>query len=147
MKLQKCYKCNEKATWMYMPGNVFEEDCYCNKHVPKGCTCNHESFYFGEGCYSKDKQVEEFLKYKLKIQNFGKKEQVIGRHLEEITDMEKIKEIFNTWSEDELLHLSIITLDENGEEYPCCEYSYYSDGIEAEENNDEYEKYEEYENY
>jgi len=33
-----CIVCGEKADWSYMPGG---ED-YCEKHVPRGCTCNLE---------------------------------------------------------------------------------------------------------
>jgi hypothetical protein len=32
--------CNQKATWFYAPGT--DGDRRCDKHVPRGCTCNQE---------------------------------------------------------------------------------------------------------
>ena len=37
----KCIDCGEAATWLYMPG--IEEISYCNKCVPRGCSCNYIS--------------------------------------------------------------------------------------------------------
>lgn len=37
----KCCKCNLMATWWYMPGDAI--NCfYCDKCVPRGCSCNRE---------------------------------------------------------------------------------------------------------
>lgn len=35
MKPEFC-KCGELAVWFYMPG----DSCYCDKCVPRGCSCN-----------------------------------------------------------------------------------------------------------
>ncbi len=33
-----CCICGKKALWGYMPGT----ESYCDKHVPRGCSCNDE---------------------------------------------------------------------------------------------------------
>lgn len=116
--MKQLCECGEIATYMYMPG----DEVYCDKCLPRGCSCNNESFYFGEDAYSKETQIKEFLKGNLKILNYGKKIHEVGKHLEEITDKNLIKNMFNRLTEEELLNLEIIPLDENGLEYPCCEY-------------------------
>lgn len=37
---EKCSKCNNFAKWMYMPSEQDRDIFYCNKHVPRGCSCN-----------------------------------------------------------------------------------------------------------
>lgn len=32
-----CDSCSNIAVWFYTPGN---EEYYCDKHVPRGCSCN-----------------------------------------------------------------------------------------------------------
>lgn len=131
--IQKCYECNKDAKWLYMPGDNFEEDCYCDEHVPKGCSCNSESFYFDNDSYPKEQQIESFLKYpNLKVLNYGKESHVHGKHIAEISDQNTIKDMFETLPVSELLWLEIIPLDENMKEFPCCEYWYYEGGVEIE---------------
>ena len=60
----RCAKCNVMAVWKYMPG----DKCYCENHVPRGCSC------------------------------------VI--------------------SED-----GVVECDDQGREFPCCEYHYFPSGI------------------
>lgn len=37
-RLHRCCKCNNVATWYYMPGN--KKFCFfCDEHVPRGCFC------------------------------------------------------------------------------------------------------------
>ncbi len=31
-------ECNTEPVWFYMPGS--EDECYCDLHVPRGCSCN-----------------------------------------------------------------------------------------------------------
>ena len=38
MKL-KCNDCIDDAIWMYMPASDVDYN-YCDKHVPRGCSCN-----------------------------------------------------------------------------------------------------------
>lgn len=33
---EACEICEQKAEWTYMPGDF----SFCDKHVPRGCTCN-----------------------------------------------------------------------------------------------------------
>lgn len=35
----KC-KCNNIATWDYLPGS--DNDVFCDECVPRGCSCNHK---------------------------------------------------------------------------------------------------------
>lgn len=37
-----CGKCGKPAKWYYMPGHSEKEDYACDKHVPRGCSCNAE---------------------------------------------------------------------------------------------------------
>jgi len=37
---KKCYKCRNKAVWLYMPGKDINSDLYCDNCVPRGCSCN-----------------------------------------------------------------------------------------------------------
>lgn len=38
---EKCCKCGEMAIWCYMPGygDSPSQDYFCDKHVPRGCSC------------------------------------------------------------------------------------------------------------
>ena len=33
---EACESCGKKAEWTYMPGDF----SFCDKHVPRGCSCN-----------------------------------------------------------------------------------------------------------
>jgi hypothetical protein len=37
---EKCFDCGEMAVWLYLPGDVDWDPYYCDKHVPRGCSCN-----------------------------------------------------------------------------------------------------------
>ena len=36
--IETCFKCEKPAVWSYMPG----QESACDKHVPRGCSCNME---------------------------------------------------------------------------------------------------------
>jgi len=42
----KCFTCGKKPYWMYMPDSSLteEERYYCDKCVPRGCSCNIDEF-------------------------------------------------------------------------------------------------------
>lgn len=115
-----CCVCGLQADYIYMPGDS-ENMYYCKKCVPKGCSCNNMSFHNFEG--PKEELIKEFLDMdNLKLVNYGNPIHEIGKELEEITDRNLIKALFNNLTKQELLDYEIIPLDKNGEEFPCCEY-------------------------
>lgn len=85
MKL-KCIKCNELATWFYMPSDRDKNYCFCDSCVPRGCDCNlliSEDLGF---IFDEDGPVEE--------------------------------------------------KDEKGRLLPCCEYNFFEEGIDCDEEYD-----------
>lgn len=127
--MKKCCYCDNNATWLLMSGHDITKDFYCDSCVPKGCSCNSEHFDREEDAASREVQVDYLLRYRnLKVLNYGSLEHNAGDHLEEITDMNLIKSMFYNFTDTQLLHLEIVPLDENGEEYPCCEFDYSEKG-------------------
>jgi hypothetical protein len=127
--MKKCCYCENKATWLLMSGNDITKDLFCDKCVPKGCSCNSEYFDREEDALLREKQIDHFLRYRnLKVLNFGSEIHNHGDHLEEITDINLIKSMFYNFTSEQLFHLEIIPLDENKEEYPCCEFMYKEEG-------------------
>ena len=101
---QKCYYCNNKATWLYMPcdyeknkktwwqiESIRKKDYYCDIHVPRGCSCNN--------IYEED--------------------------LDESDSKDDLKFI-GVDSNGNNIYTS---LDIKGREYPCCEFWYDKDGF------------------
>lgn len=102
--MEEICKCGEKAIWMYMPmstGNPY----YCDSCVPRGCSCNSESFYheayFGDNHTGSD-ILEHMIENKIKFR---------------IAD-----NMINGEEAPYLSHKRVIYLDEQGRELPCCEY-------------------------
>lgn len=132
----KC-KCGELATWTYMPSNdgLDEDNYYCDNCVPRGCSCNNESV-----CYHDEENDIEELEIMVsnfkqdilensrnfKLLNFFSKNH--DSNYEEIKDKKLIKVLINNLSNEQIRHLELIPLDENGREFPCCEYWYNKDG-------------------
>jgi hypothetical protein len=51
----KCSKCNEKATWYYMPSGTEKDWGMCNEHIQRGCSCQLDE----NNQMSKDEQGRE----------------------------------------------------------------------------------------
>jgi hypothetical protein len=95
----KC-KCNNIATWDYLPG--LDDDVFCDECVPRGCECTHRYV-------SKD---------------------VYNPPLENPDSPKGNEGIEWKWLDENKTHWCFI--DEQGREYPCCEFSYDPDGIDVE---------------
>lgn len=96
--------CGLIATWVYMPcstGNSY----YCDNCVPRGCSCNSESFedeaYFGVKP-SGSNILEHLIEHKSKFRIVDNK--------------------LNGEDAPYLSHKSVVHLDSDGREYPCCEF-------------------------
>jgi hypothetical protein len=144
MKIQKCYCCEKDSTWLYMAGKGFEEDCYCEEHVPKGCSCNNFGFDIYDYHTEEEKQSnfknfkEDILnriseRRKFYALNYGMQMKCSGEHLEEIRDINLIKQLINNLTMEQLTHYIFTPLDNNGNEYPCCEYWHYPEGVDNHE--------------
>lgn len=97
-------KCGEKAVWIYMPMSD-RHPYYCDECVPRGCSCNSESFDFEAlyGTVSKTSDVlENLIEHKVKFR---------------IVD-----NMINGEEAPYLSHKRVIYLDEQGRELPCCEF-------------------------
>lgn len=102
----KCSECDNLATWSYMPNcnENTSEGFYCDKCVPRGCSCNIYDFetcgepYDGNVVFY-DKDTIDFDE-----KSFYKKRKETSYYYE--------------------------YLDENNQRYPCCEYDYSEDGYE-----------------
>jgi hypothetical protein len=123
-----CCGCGKEVQeyWMYMPGE--EDESYCENCVPRGCSCNNEYFEFDIDSIDKEQQIEFFLKRRhFNVINYGSSTHVRGQELETITDRNLIKAMFYNFTQEQLSHLEIVPLDENGRHYPCCEYWFTKD--------------------
>lgn len=128
--MKKCCYCDNTAKWLLMSGNDPEKDFYCDKCVPKGCSCNNYDFDRDEDPVPREEQINFFLKDPIKVRNYGNIIHNYGEHLEEITDIHLIKSMFYNFTDTQLLQLEIIPIDKNGEEYPCCEFHNSENGFE-----------------
>jgi len=116
----KCSCCDKIATWSYMPGI----SNYCDDCLPRGCSCNNESFSEAKDAYSKEEQIKNLLYagHNVKLVNYGSSIHVSGSELEVFTDMKFIRALCNNLTLSQLTHYSVIPLDKNNLELPCCEY-------------------------
>ena len=97
--------CGSVAIWCYMPGySNSANPHYCDKCVPRGCDCGHE--------YVNSESYHPALEGK----------NLPDSDSEEGVDWKWI-EPYKVWC----------YLDEEGREYPCCEFLYDEDGWEIEE--------------
>lgn len=101
---EKCARCKTKmAVWIYMPGNG---NYYCNDCVSRGCSCNyHYNKPDTDGHRDIPKGIEG-KDWKWVEQEATKEEKAIV----------KADGLF-------------VYIDEEGREYPCCEYDYDEDGF------------------
>ena len=119
----KCSNCGKFATYSYMPGKEY----YCYDCLPKGCSCNNESFFEEEIEEQKKEYIEKIENgEKYFLLDFGSIQMHYGKETK-ITDKE---EILNKLRTGNVLHFLMVPLDENGNEYPCCEYFQDSEGFE-----------------
>jgi hypothetical protein len=74
---------------------------------------------------------QDILEYRnIKAYNYGMTTKEYGKHLEEISVKNLIKVLLNNLTEEQLSHYKFVPLNEKGEEFPCCEYWYYENGVE-----------------
>jgi hypothetical protein len=98
----KC-NCGSVAVWEYMPGYTNgDNDFFCENCVPRGCECNHR--YVSNDAYHPPLENPD-----LPEGNEG---------------------VEWKWLDENKTHWCFI--DEQGREYPCCEFSYDPDGIDVE---------------
>lgn len=90
--------CSNKAHWLYMPSGPLLNS-YCDKHVPRGCSCNT--------LYEEELADENIIK-----PPFGK-----------FDDVNYLK-----WHP---FKYEAEPLDALRREYPCCEWSYFKNGIDS----------------
>lgn len=62
----KCLNCNNYARWFYLPGD--DDAAYCDKHVPRGCSCNDWEYSLGDcipdGVEGKDwRWIKKFISW------------------------------------------------------------------------------------
>ena len=95
----KCDKCNNFAQWFYMPSDG--EGNYCDKHVPRGCSCNDYEVIVGF------------------TDNDGKVVHVSDNNPEGVEGKDW------KWKEKGKLYTE---LDGEGRELPCCEFMYSKGG-------------------
>jgi hypothetical protein len=38
--MSKCFECDAEAVWFYLPETDRNNTEFCDKHVPRGCSCN-----------------------------------------------------------------------------------------------------------
>lgn len=98
----KC-NCGSVAVWEYMPGYTNGDNYFfCENCVPRGCECNHR--YISKDAYHPPLENPD-----LPEGNEG---------------------VEWKWLDENKTHWCFI--DEQGREYPCCEFDYDPDGIDVE---------------
>jgi hypothetical protein len=126
-KKEICINCNsgKVVKWCYMPGysdkRYVLNDYHCEDCVPRGCSCNNIDF--------KDIDKNNLNKEKFKAINYGSKIHERGKELEIIEDQNTIKVLANNLTEKQLSNFELVPLDNNGKEFPCCEYFYEENGF------------------
>lgn len=101
MNKEQC-ECGEMAVWLYMPGFSNGSSSYfCDICVHRSCTCNHR--------YVDQSDVDFNPPY----------DSSPSPNLDLPTGLYKWIEKDRIW----------VSLDENGREYPCCEYEYDEKGF------------------
>jgi len=93
--------CGKMAVWCYMPGYSGGGNSYsCDDCVPRGCECNQ---------------------YSTRAEDYSPPGDVSGEGISPTEDDEPIKWLSNhIWTR----------VDEQGREFPCCEYIYDQEGFE-----------------
>lgn len=104
---EKC-DCGNIATWCYMPGGG--TDYYCEQCVPRGCSCNWT--YADKNAYGPEPLEEDLMPEGIEGKDWKWVIRKGDENMEEISLKDKV------WTD----------LDENGQEYPCCEFWHSKDG-------------------
>jgi len=109
---------DKSATYTLMSGK-YE---WCDKCLPRGCSCNDEIlFYENEENNNLEELTNNILTSNYKAKKYASELHVCGKEIEKIEDLNKLRNIVKNISIEELKKYTFIPLDENNEEYPCCE--------------------------
>lgn len=100
---EKCGRCSEVATWLYMPSGMESRPFFCDSCVPRGCECN--TYHMDPSSYFPP---------------------LDSPHL---PDKEEIEGIHWKWIEKDV---SWCYIDGERREFPCCEFTYDEDGFDLE---------------
>lgn len=102
--------CGEIAVWIYMPGfSSGSSPYFCDKCVHRGCSCNYR--------YVDQSDIDNNPPHDFTpISNLGLP------NLDLPTGPHKWIEEFRIW----------VSLDDDGREFPCCEYEYEEAGFDIE---------------
>ena len=114
-RYHRCSCCNEKAVWLYMPGNK-GKIYFCDNCVPRGCSCNllnlsefpKSNNGITSTMYWDDDAVNEYINNNITNSEF-----------EKLGSLER---------KDNSTYYEI--LDDYGRREPCCEYDYSCNGFE-----------------
>ncbi len=125
---EKC-DCGNIGVWAYGPGGDYNP-YYCDECVPRGCSCNNYSFSDRDDALPLFEQAKDYLSGgDFYILDYGQRRMVQGKHLREIRDKSEIDKEFA--KEDNLLNFLLIPIDDDGREWPCCEYLYEEEGFDV----------------
>lgn len=123
---EKC-KCGNIGLWFYGPGEQ-GSPVYCDNCVPRGCSCNSYSFSDSPDALPLFEQAKDFINGgDFYILDYGQRQMAQGKHIRVIRDKSEIDMEFA--KEENLLNFLLVPVDEEGREWPCCEYFYDEEGF------------------
>jgi len=133
-----CHFCKKNyAEYILMSSNR-KKYLYCYQCVPKGCSCTQESIYFDESLSEeeqkefKQEQLDKYINdinngfnYKVYkyIQNDKNEIDLSKDAIKKYLKKEEILDLLKD-TRTNVYDLIFIPLDENQQEYPCCEFFY-----------------------
>lgn len=108
---EKC-DCGNVATWFYAPGGGSDEgqNYFCDNCVPRGCSCNWT--YADKNAYGPEPLKEDLMPEGVEGKDWKWVVRAGDENMEEITLESRV------WT----------NIDEQGREYPCCEFWYEEEG-------------------
>ena len=106
---EKC-DCGNIATYLYMPGRSDEQNFFCEDCVPRGCSC--EWTYASRHAYGPTPLEEDLMPEGVEGKDWKWIERAADEEYEEIKKGE-------VW----------VYIDEQGREYPCCEFMWDANGF------------------
>lgn len=111
-RYRKCSLCNDNAVWFYTPSSP-GRTCFCDEHVPRGCTCNLHN-------------IEEFEVPSDNANIMWWTKDAVDNNVGE-----RLDELSTSVRNDDSYYFE--ELDELGRRNPCCEFMYLPDGDEIEQ--------------
>lgn len=114
-RYHRCSCCNNKAVWLYMPGNK-GKIYFCDNCVPRGCSCNLLNLL----------EFPDIDNSNMPIMYWSKND--VDKYIWGDINNVEFESLGSKEKKEDSVYYEI--LDDEGRREPCCEYEYSGNGFE-----------------